>query len=373
MNKNNKTDAFNEEKVAKKSLPKRLRIIVKNIFFTIISVSIFFVGLEFILALMGIKPILLTEDPLVGFSKNIPLFVEKRQSDGTAILKTASNKRMAFNDQVFPKEKESGTYRIFSMGGSTTYGTPYLDKVSFSGWLRAYLKSADQKRKWEVINAGGISYASYRVVNLMNELKQYKPDMFIIYSGQNEFLEERSYGDLSKVPSWVLESNSLLSGTRTYAAVKKGIDALRPDTPEKARERYELTGEVDEILTHTAGPTTYHRDEKLKSQIITHYRLNLQLMVNIAHEVGAKIIFVKPAINLKDMSPFKSEHKEGLSKKALEKWQELYDRASILHRVGNLDEALSVYKQALIIDNRYADLHYSIGQVLFELKKYDEA
>ncbi|MCK4975089.1 MAG: tetratricopeptide repeat protein, partial [Sulfurimonas sp.] len=95
--------------------------------------------------------------------------------------------------------------------------------------------------------------------------------------------------------------------------------------------------------------------------------------VNIAREVGAKIIFVKPAINLKDMSPFKSEHKEGLSKKALEKWQELYDRASILHKVGNLDEALSVYKQALIIDNRYADLHYSIGQVLFELKKYDEA
>ncbi|QOY54262.1 tetratricopeptide repeat protein [Candidatus Sulfurimonas marisnigri] len=347
---------------------------LKNFFFTLIIVSLFFAGLEFILALIGVKPILQTEDPLVGFSKNIPLFEETRNSDGSVILESAPNKRAIFNYQAFPMEKASNAYRIFCMGGSTTYGRPYRDKVSFTGWLRAFLKNADQKRKWEVINAGGISYASYRVARLMKEIKQYKPDLFIVYTGQNEFLEERSYGDMLDIPSWVLEFNDILSNTRTYAAVKKGIDALRQDTPEKTKKRYQLSGEVDEILSHTAGPTSYHRDEKLKSQIISHYSLNMQLMINIAKEAGAKIIFVNPAINLKDMSPFKSEHKELLSKKELKKWQELYNRASILHKVGgNIEDALVDYKLALSIDESYAELHYRVGQVLFELKKYDEA
>ena len=79
------------------------------------------------------------------------------------------------------------------MGGSTTYGRPYFDNVSFCGWLRAYLQAADPTRNWEVINAGGVSYASYRVAILMEELVEYDPDLFIVYSGHNEFLERRTY------------------------------------------------------------------------------------------------------------------------------------------------------------------------------------
>ncbi|MDC4225492.1 MAG: hypothetical protein MPW15_14940 [Candidatus Manganitrophus sp.] len=203
------------------------------------------------------------------------------------------------------------------MGGSTTYGHLYYDRVSFCGWLRAFLRAADRSRNWEVINAGGISYASYRVAHLMNELTQYQPDLFIIYSGQNEFLEQRSYGGLMEQPPWVLRASAMLSRTRTWAAMERALDAVRPDSIKKAKERYQLSGEVNEILTHTLGPTTYRRDDLLKERIIAHFRLNLIRMVQIARESGAEVLFVQPAINLKDMSPFKSEHKEGLSEQAL--------------------------------------------------------
>ena len=368
---NNKT--LSEADMATKDLTTQKFSLSKSIYFTFIIVTIFFGGLEIVLALIGVHPILLTEDPLVGFSGNVPLYIEEHHSDGSIILKTANNKLNYFNYQEFPKEKDPKSYRIFCMGGSTTYGRPYLDKVSFCGWLRAFLKNADSNRKLEIINAGGVSYASYRVTKLMNELKQYKPDMFIIYSGQNEFLEHRSYGDLLKLPSWILNLDSLLSRTRTYAATKNLLASLRSMTHTEPQKRYMLTDEVDEILTHTTGPSSYHRDEKLQQQIITHYRLNLELMLNIAHEAGSKIIFVEPASNLKDMSPFKSEHKERLDNAMLNRWQKIYDRASSLHKTGKFKDALAIYRKALRIDDRYAELHYRAGQVLYELSKFPQA
>jgi len=76
---------------------------------------------------------------------------------------------------------------------------------------------------------------------------------------------------------------------------------------------------------------------------------------------------------VKDMSPFKSEHRQGLEARALAEWQSLFERARRLQGAGDLDAALALYRQAGRIDDRYADLHYRIGQALFALQRYDEA
>lgn len=178
----------------------RLPAAGRNVLYSLIIIVVFFGGLELVLALAGVKPILLTEDPLVGFSSNVPLFVEQRQSSGRMVYRTASNKLIRFNDQVFPKDKGKNTYRIFTVGGSTTQGRPFDHKVSFGGWLQAFLDAAEPGTNWGVINAGGASYASYRVAKLMQELVRYQPDLFIVYSGHNEFLEERSYGKFADLP-----------------------------------------------------------------------------------------------------------------------------------------------------------------------------
>ena len=346
---------------------------IKNIAFSLIVVTAFFGALEGILALSGVTPILLTEDPLVGFAENIPQFAETTRTDGSVIMATANNKHGLFNYQEFPKQKDSRSYRIFCMGGSTTYGRPYADPVSFCGWLRAYLKAADPTRNWEVVNAGGISFASYRVAKLMKELSDFQPDLFIVYSGQNEFLEERSYGALADLPSWIINLNATLSGTRVYTVMKDLIDAVRDSSPASVQQRYQLSGEVDEVLNHTVGPESYHRDDALKQQIITHYRMNLVRMARIARNAGADILFIKPAVNIKDMSPFKSEHRDGLDKQALADWESLYQRAAALQDSGDAAHALALYRQALVIDDRYAELHFRIGQLLFSQGQYDEA
>jgi tetratricopeptide (TPR) repeat protein len=346
---------------------------LKNSLFTVIIVAAFFGAMEVVLAVAGVRPLLLTEDPFVGFADNVPQFVPDIRPDGTPILRTANNKRGLFNYQEFPLRKSGNSYRIFCMGGSTTYGRPYFDDVSFCGWLRAYLQAADPTRNWEVINAGGVSFASYRVARLMNELKQYQPDLFIVYSGQNEFLEQRSYSGLIDQPDWLINLNASLSGTRVYTALAELIEAVQPDSLQQAKARSQLSGEVDEILNHTIGPQSYQRDDPLKQHILTHYRLNLLRMVKIARSVDAGILFVQPAINLKDMSPFKSAHRDGLDEPALQAWQSLYARAGELAAAGDAAAALALYREALALDDRYAELHYRMGQALFSLGRYDES
>jgi len=348
-------------------------VFLRNIFYPVVVVAAFFAGCELLLALAGVQPVLSTEDPFVGFAGNVPLFVPGQTTDGAAVYKTAGNKVPPFNYQEFPEIKSGNTYRIFCVGGSTTFGRPYSDKVSFCGWLRAYLQAADPARNWEVINAGGVSYASYRVTRVMDELAHYQPDLFIVYSGQNEFLEQRSYGALADMPEWLINLNAVLSGTRVYTAMSRAIGALSGTRPDTAMPQHPLRSEVDTILEHTIGPQSYHRDAALRQHIMTHFRLNLERMVRIAHQAGADIIFVKPAVDIRDMSPFKSEHAEGLDERQLRVWQDLYDRAAAQEAAGDHAQALELYGQALAIDDRYAELHYRIGSILFDSKRYDEA
>lgn len=341
--------------------------------FATIIVAGFFASTEFILGLAGVQPLLLTEDPLVGFADNIPQFIKVTRNDGTEMYVTSKNKLNIFNFQAFPQHKSDNTYRVFCLGGSTTYGRPYTDRLSFCGWLRAYLQAADLSRNWEVINVGGISYASYRVAHMMNELKDYQPDLFIVYTGQNEFLEQRSYGALQKLPVWAINLDASLSGTRIYSVMKRTMDKLRPEKNEISIKRDELSGEVDEILNHTMGPENYSRDDDLKQETILHYRLNLKRMSKIAESVDAGIIYVRPVANLRDMSPFKSEHRNNMDLDTLLQWQTLYHDAVQLQRDGKLNEALVKYREALKLDDRYADLHFRIGLLLFEQHHYDEA
>ena len=226
----------------------------------LVAVTAVYLGaLEFILAAAGISPIVEDTDPYVGFSSQIPLLVRESAPDGEEMMATAGNKLDLFNMQRFPARKASGTYRIFCMGGSTTYGRPYDDATSFCGWLRAILPKADPARRWEVINAGGISYASYRVRMLMEELVQYEPDLFIVYTGHNEFLERRTYGPIMDTPAWLREAGAALHRTRTYAALTRMANWAGGRAAPREDARPRLPGEVDAILDETLGPESYHR------------------------------------------------------------------------------------------------------------------
>jgi len=337
------------------------------------AILIFFLLVEGGLTLIGVKPALTEEDPFVGFASNVPLFVSGPAPQGNQLLTTAANKLEYFNQQTFPARKAAGTYRIFSLGGSTTYGRPYNDATSFSGWLRELLPEADRSKNWEVINAGAISYASYRVAHLMEELINYQPDLFIIYTGHNEFLEERTYHKLKQMPAVVRSTVGLLAHTRTWAGMKMALNKLGAFPEEQKGTKEQLSVEVNTILDRSVGPDRYSRDDQLRENILQHYRISLKRMAELARSAGAKVIFVTPASNLKECTPFKSQHSNGLDAAEIKRSEKLLAEAKAATDRENWQGALTSLDTALAFDPRDAELLYRRGQVLLALGRNDEA
>ncbi|MDB5106252.1 MAG: hypothetical protein JWP91_3941 [Fibrobacteres bacterium] len=328
---------------------------------------------EAVLFLAGVRPLSLTEDPYVGFASSQPLFVESKSPSGERIMVTNPVKLTHFNSQSFPVQKEKGTFRIFSVGGSTAYGHPWRDPVSFSGWLRELLPQADSSRKWEVINAGGISYASYREAGLIAELSKYQPDLFLVYSGHNEFLEERTYRSTAGIPVIVRELSSLMDHTRTYSALRRLM--IRPAAEREASSgqaagkkgaAFNMAGEVDDVLAKTIGPTSYTRDDTLRNDILEHYRASLERMAKLAHAAGAEVIFLTTPGNEKDCAPFKSEPTPGLGVgdiARIETWKRAAD--TLAAHPEQAKEALTLYDSILSLDGRNAGLLYAAGKIAY--------
>ncbi|PLX94661.1 MAG: hypothetical protein C0619_02545 [Desulfuromonas sp.] len=339
----------------------------------VVSVLVFFLLLEGGLALFGVNPALQTDDPFVGFASNAPLFVPTSGAAGDELMITASNKKDYFNRQSFAQQKAPNTYRIFTLGGSTTYGRPYDDSTSFSGWLRELLPASDRTKNWEVINAGAISYASYRVANLMEELIDYQPDLFIIYTGHNEFLEERTYRKLRELSPLVRSTAAVLSKTRTWSALTKVLQSRATSTDTDDEEHYKLSAEVDTILDRSVGLQGYQRDKILQQNVINHFRISLESMVTMARSVGARVVFVKPASNLKDCSPFKSQDTAGTSEATQQKVWKLLSMTKPLVWQQQWEMVLHFLDQAVALNPDSADLRYRRGQALFALHRFEEA
>lgn len=355
--------------------PSELRPLsrLKKTLFSLCTLVVITTLVELVLGVLGVQSIAVSEDPYVGFQSISPLFVQARDPSVGMVYRTAKSKIGIFNEQSFPVAKDRRAYRVFCLGGSTTHGRPYRDTSSFCGWLRVFLNAADPDRDWQVINAGGVSYASYRVARLMEELTQYGPDLFIVYSGHNEFLERRTYAGIIEAHPAVTGIRSIMYRSRIVSLMQSGLSLLRTDARRAAKERYLLTGEVAPLLETSAGLDLYHRDEPLRKQIVDHFRFNLGRMVAIARSVGAEIIFVQPASNLRDFSPFKSQHRDAMSERERTTWERLFDHGVQAAQRGDFISALESLREAERIDDRYALVHFELGRVLFEMGQHESA
>jgi len=321
----------------------------------LMAMVILFTVAEGLLAAAGVIPRALTEDPWVGFSGRAPLFVPT--PDGRA-WETAANKRDYFPVQSFPEEKSPDTVRVFCLGGSTTAGRPYGDDTSYCAWLRELLPAADPSRRWEVVNAGGISYASYRVARVMEELLAHAPDVFIIYTGHNEFLERRTYDPLRRAQDRWGWLTRLLDETRVYTIVARAVGTR----PRRAGEP--LPEEVAPILDRSVGPEAYVRDDAFAREVAAHFEANLRRMAAMARAAGAKVVFVTPASNVADCAPFKSEPDASLEdagRRAL----------AACRRAAEADPAR--YAECLSIDPRLPEALYGAGCARLEAGDLAEA
>ena len=92
-----------------------------------------------------------------------------------------------FRGPEFTKEKPENTIRIFTFGGSTTFGSGVLDHQTWPAILQKKFDEIDSFIKIEVINVGWSNWDSIDETNLIkNKLLDYEPDIFFVYDGTND-------------------------------------------------------------------------------------------------------------------------------------------------------------------------------------------
>ena len=354
----------NKEKHPKTTAKQKLLLILFG--FSLLAL------VEITLRIVGYGSLLRREDPFIGFENIYPLFGKKQLSSGESVYATNSDKQNFFNFQQFRPQKGVNSFRIFCFGGSTTYGRPYQAPTAFPKWLAINLNGMDPLRPYEVINAGGISYASYRIVNLVEEMFQYEPDLFVILTGHNEFLETLTYAEILEENPIVRNVKTTLDELRTYALLRQMIGYFSSQK-EVLERKFLLKSEVDAILDRVGGYELYERDEQQMRSILQHYRFNLEKMIQMARAKGVAVILLKPVFNIRNFSPFKSLHSDYLNYEDETRWQLLYNQGMNLYEKEAYAEAFAAFQDALALDSVYAELHFRIGQCYDALGQYEEA
>jgi tetratricopeptide (TPR) repeat protein len=309
------------------------------------------------------------DDPFVGFSNVRPLFELSRDRSR---YETSKAHQKYFAGDHFAAVKAPNEFRIFCLGGSTVLGHPFSMETSFTTWLELSLRAADPSRLWRVVNCGGISYATYREALVVKEVLGYKPDLIILCTGHNEFLEDRAYARRKSIPALVRLPLELASRLRTFTLLGSICARGFGNAPSRAPDsRPVLPDEVEAVLDYEGGLTSYHRNDTWRQGVIDHFRFNLRRMVDMAHAAGVPVILMNPVSNL-TTPPFKSEHRAGMSADELRLFDALWDEARKSYG-RNLPDAIASLKQAIGLDDQHAGIHYTLAQCYQDLGRLDEA
>ena len=310
------------------------------------------------------------DDPYVSFIGLRSLFVLDESGQR---YETAEERYRYFCPQSFEAKKGPDTFRIFCLGGSTVQGRPYHAVSSFTAWLQFNLQAARPETNWEVVNCGGISYASYRLVPILRETLRYEPDLYIICTGHNEFLEDRTYQRIKQKPRILLWLHQVLLSLHTYSHAYKYLSpnrALRTDGDHSSKTV--LPTEIEAKLDQHNGWNSYHRDETWRADVIEHFNLNLETMIRICRGAGTPVILMNPVSNLKDCPPFKSEFNFNLSERHINYIIDLWDQADALDE-SDVQGKMELLKKTASIDHRHAGLLYQMGKCCERLERYSDA
>lgn len=269
----------------------------------------------------------------------------------------------------FLLHKPADDIRIFCLGASTTAGFPYEYNATPSRMLQKRLELAFPGKTIEVINAGLTATNSYTVVEFARELAQYKPDAFVVYSGQNEF-----YGALGVGSTVSAGRNGTI--VRIYLALRRAKtfllfeEALSGVIGWLASEQTPTDGT---LMQQMAAEKAIPIGSPLYKSACESYRQNLQDLAAISAKNNIPLILSTLVTNERGLPPFVSLFQTQTGKKERGEVTRLVDASANLMLSQKAEPAKAVLRSAAGLDSTYALVWYRLGQSYDALKRYDSA
>ncbi len=257
-----------------------------------------------------------------------------------------------------PAQKPQETFRIFVLGESAAMGDPD-PAYAFSRYLEVMLRERYPSMKFEVVNTGSVAINSHVLLPIAQGLAKQRPNLFIIYSGNNEVVGPYGPGTAltsSGMRMPVIRSSIFVRSTRIGQLLTK-----------VGTEKREWTG-MEMFLDKQVRASS-----PLMKYAYENFERNLRDTVDVARKSGARVIVSTVATNLKDCAPFGSQHREDLSPEDLRVWSGLVEQGSDMEAARSYSEALRLYQAAARVDGQYAELEFRIARSQWMLGEYGDA
>ena len=200
---------------------------------------------------------------------------------------------LGFRGEEFSEVKAPGTFRIVTLGGSTTYGIGLEEDGTYPYFLEEVLRERLGTDRIEVINAGLVSATTAESLpRFLLKVVPLDPDLVIFYEGYND-LPPRMFDNYSedyyhfrKIPDY---KPPLLSGFLLYRIAVSGF---------KASLHYPNTT----LLSHTwkfenLPEEESERIENFNNTSAEVYKRNLSYIIDVARARGITIVLSTFAID----------------------------------------------------------------------------
>jgi len=297
----------------------------------------------------------LVDDPYRGFVRHNPIFLP----DGDRMRPDPLRGDLVQHQRSFAARKVPGTFRVFCVGDSTTWA--WIGREAVEGYpekLQRMLRETHPDQSFEIVNAGVVRFASYRLVGVMREILQYEPDLVTLLTGASEFLEARSYREWGKrrdrEPSWIRQWKTL-NLLRDLIAGSSGL----------SREGEELAERDAYLRAKSIDARFIIRDAEEIRATLKHSAHNVQMMVDMCRAVGVPIILMTSPSNLR-FPPYMTISNETTTDPILR-------RTGILIEAGKEHEAIGLLTPAIARDPGAAGLYFRLGAALSATGDFDRA
>jgi len=267
-----------------------------------------------------------------------------------------------FNYQPIPEHKANNARRIFVFGGSSAVGYPYDGRLAFARFLEVGLQELMPQLGIEVYNVAQNAIEAGTCLRLMHEMADYEPDIFVVYSGNNEYSNRHQYRNIRRRGAKVAALRSLAGRLAIYRTVER--------LAAPARMRIYTNYLVNE---EGVRPPAYSTSER--EILLTNYSYVIEQMIEFCAARGIRLVLCTVASNAADWPPYRSTFSEGVPAPSRLAWLEGFEAALQAYERGDHDEALKTLGEigAERIDDHRADYHYLRGKCLAVQGRHEEA
>ncbi len=254
--------------------------------------------------------------------------------------------------------KLPGALRVFCLGSSSMYGTPYDMTANIPGIVRKQLRHLAPEREIEVVNFGASAINSNVIADLAHEMVEYQPDVVLVYMGHNEF-----YGPDGVGASWLEKNFPFLTewkyGLRGLRLVELLQDWLRTTRTQDASDR--------NLMREVSQGSLVALDSPDSRRVFETYERNLRDIIRTFRQRGVPVILSELSSNL-TFPPFVSD-----SVTSVPTWSAFRDSMESLLDAGKSPEVLGRVEALDNSGRGCAIVHYWKGRALQRLGRYAEA